>query len=60
MLIFRPPLAFQHGAVDIRDHGVRGYNTLMDVGNNYVGIHCKLGLRVSGSAIVIRRWKNAH
>ena len=47
-LIIGPFLAFKHVVMDVGDHGVSIYNAAVDVGHGYVGIHCKLGLRVSG------------
>ena len=46
--IVSPFLTFQHVAVNVGNHGVGVHKTVMDVGNDYVGIYRKLGLQVNG------------
>jgi len=42
-----PFLAIQNTAMNLRDHGVGVHNAVMDIGNNYVGGYCELGLGVN-------------
>ena len=47
MLIVGPFLAFQYVTVDVRNHRVGVYNTVMDVGYEHMSIYRELGLRVT-------------
>lgn len=47
-LILSPFLTFQHVAMNVGDHGVGVCDTMANVGNNYVDVQCKLGLRLDG------------
>jgi len=47
MLIVSSFLVY-HTAVNLGNHGMGAHNAVMDVGNDYMGGYCKLGLRVDG------------
>ena len=47
MPIISPFLAFHHTAVDLGDHGTRVRHAVVNIGNDSMGIYCKLGLRVN-------------
>ena len=53
--LIRSFLIFQYGALDVgndgmgvRDDGQGIYDTLMNIGNDYVRVDCKFGLRADG------------
>jgi len=44
ILIIGPLLTVQHVAMHIGNHGTGFCNTVMNIGNNHMGIYCELGL----------------
>ena len=44
MLTINPILTVHHIAMHIGNHGVGVNNSMMDVGNDHMGIYCELGL----------------
>ena len=47
MVIISPFPAYHHTAVNLGNHGAGVHNAVMNIGNNYMGIYCKLGLQVN-------------
>ena len=58
-LIVGPSLTLQHFTMNVGDHSMSVYNTVVDVGNERVGIYCELSLKW-GLAMAIREQSNAH
>ena len=47
VLIISTFLAFHNTTMNLGDHDAGVHNVVTDIGNNYMGCYCKLGLRVN-------------